>query len=88
MIVSKHAEKRMRKRLNIPRSAIYKVAYNAMIKGKSRDKQSDARLRKYISWKLGCSPKGSLIKVYANYIYVFRNDVLVTMFALPGRLTK
>lgn len=90
MEVTKHASKRIRERLGLPKRAVEKNAVEAFHKGKPHS-QCKGRLKKYIDYILlhqGHSIKGKP-RIWNNMIYLFTNsETLVTVFHLPPHLRR
>lgn len=86
--VTRHGEKRTRKRLGINRSAVSKQVQKALDEGLFRD-QAIGSLRKYLDDIHGQYP-ASLMAVYNSAIYIFQSKKgkLITMYHLPGKYRK
>ena len=89
MKVSRHAERRMRKRLGIGRDSCLRMAERIYEKGK---KYSDTtgRLRRYIDFvrfKEG-ENKDFDVRVYGNYIYIYKEEVLITVYEIDKKLKR
>lgn len=84
IIVTKHAEKRIRKRLGVPRSAVDKIVELAWNIGL---KHSDIKgsLKRYLDsvYFKECSVNN--IRVYRDFLFLFSSNRLVTVFLLPGK---
>jgi len=84
--VTVHASKRVRKRIGIPKKAVQKNADMALIKGLSH-KESTGRLRKYFDYLYLSHRKGTDIKMYGGYVYIFTHKDLLTVFPIPNHHT-
>jgi len=90
--VSKHAEKRMRKRLGIPKCAVSKEVERAFYNGVTYS-QSKGQLRKYFTKIFRKSRSKPLIRVYNHYAWVFAKVykgeyLLMTTYNIPSTLYK
>lgn len=84
--VTKHGENRMRKRVGIPKKNVNKWVNDAYDHG-LRHAECKGRLRKYFEYlardpTFGYNPATS-IRMYANYVWIFSNSKLVTVFPIP-----
>ena len=81
--VTRHANKRTRKRVGIPQKAVYRNARSALERGLGYA-EAKGGLKRYIGW-LYSSYNGAAnnIRIYNNYVYIFRDDVLITVLNLP-----
>lgn len=90
--VSKHAEKRIRKRLGIPKSAVCKEVERAFYGGVTYS-QSKGQLRQYFTKIFRKSRSQPLIRVYNHYAWVFTKVdkseyLLMTTYNIPSTLYK
>jgi len=81
--VTAHASLRVRKRAGLPKKAVQKNADTALLKGVSH-KESKGRLRKYFNYLFLSHMKGSDIRMYGGYVYIFTSSNLVTVFQIPN----
>ena len=80
-IITKHAEKRARKRIGIPKKSVQKNAKRALEHGLCHA-DSTGRLSKYFTW-LFLEHGNTNTRIYNDYVYIFTDDeVLVTVFPL------
>jgi len=87
MITSKHAIKRVRKRIGIKKKAVNNMRDSAFIKGVTHA-GAKGKLKRYISKLYLTHNQGNNIRIYANYVWVFQNKNLITVFPVPSRLIK
>lgn len=82
--VTKHATRRTRKRLGIPKSAVGANAERALKFGVHRT-QTKTSLRRYLDGVYKTYPPVNNIRVYNRHVYIFDNDILITVFPLPNK---
>lgn len=85
MTITKHAEKRLRKRAGIKKSAVEKTFKKAQELGK-RQNDFKGAFRKYLDfWAIDYR---STPIVYQNTIYFMKGDDLVTAWQVPQKYIK
>lgn len=82
--VTRHADKRMRKRVGINRSAVEKIARKAMTDGYTRHDFSGS-LRRYLDYLYHYNEEANNIHVYAEKVWIFSDNTLITVLDLPQR---
>lgn len=87
MPVTKHAKKRMKERCGIGKSSSDNVAQKALVRG-IKHCQTSGNLKKYIDSLYFKNNKANNIRLYGQKVYIFHNDVLITVLQLPGNLIK
>lgn len=80
--LTKHGEKRLRKRGGIPKRIAPRLAEEALLNGK-RQKDFKGAFRGYLDKKGMESGKTPI--VYRGQIYFFVDTTLITMFPIPGK---
>lgn len=85
--VSKHAEQRMRERCGLNKKSIERIAQKAYDKG-IKHESTKGRLRKWITGVYFKNTKANNIRLYGDMLYVFCENVLVTVFQIPHYLSK
>lgn len=80
--VTKHAEKRLRKRLNIPKKSINENFGKAMLYGKKHAEFKGAFKRYLDYWG---REYGSAPVVYGNTIYFVIGNRLITAWPVPAK---
>ena len=83
--VSKHAERKIRQRLGLKKKAVRKKADQAFAEGLVHA-DTRGRLKRYLDRAWLRHRQGNNMRVLHGYIYIFHNDVLITVYRLPGRL--
>jgi len=84
MGVTKHADKRMRSRLGVPRSAVKKMASKAMSEGVTR-LETHGSLRRYLDGLYYYNQTANNIRVWSEKVYIFHDNTLITVLDLPQR---
>ena len=89
MTLSYHGLSRMKERSGFGKSAtkITRIANKALEKGLSH-KETKGSLRKYLDERYVAYGTGNNMKIYGGNLYIFEDDTLITMFALPGKLQR
>lgn len=87
MIKTKHSEKRIRKRMGINKKSISKLVDVAIEKGVSHS-MAKGRLRKYFTYLYFKNKAASNIRMYANYVWIYSNVSLITVFPIPKEHIK
>lgn len=81
--ITRHGRKRCRERVGISKRAVDKNAERALEYGIGH-RESRGRLRHYIEYLYNAEGgNGNNIRVYADKVYVFHNDILITVLNLP-----
>lgn len=86
-VITDHAEKRLRKRIGLNKSSLQKMTDKALEKGISHAETSGS-LHRYIDKLYLTERKANNIKIYGEYVYLFRDSTLITVFALPSKFHK
>ena len=86
--VTRHAERRIRERVGIPKKACRRAAAKAITQGIRRT-DTEGGLRQYLDW-LYFSKGGmaSNIVVYGDKVYLFNDDTLITVMNIPTAHAK
>ena len=82
--VTKHATMRTRKRLGIPKKSADANAEKALHNGFHRTQAKNA-LRRYLDGVWYQYPPVNNIRVYHRHVYIFNNDILITVLNLPKK---
>lgn len=85
--VTKHAEVRLIERLGLNKKAVKRATERAFLKGKSFV-IFNGSLRRYLDKLYLTHKKADNIKVFGNFIYLFRGTLLITVFELPKNYQK
>lgn len=87
MRITRHAEKRTRLRLGLPKRSVTKNAENALRYGLTH-KDTTGSFNRYITGLYLKHGNGNNIRIYCNTVYIFSGDKLITLFPLPQRYKK
>ena len=89
MAITKHAHKRSKERLGIGKAnkKIIKQAQMALERG-IKHGETKGNLKKWIDMQFFKYQKGNNMRIYAGYLYVFHDDILITVYPVPGNLQK
>lgn len=88
MHVTKHGHNRIRQRAGIPKRAVERMTKAALEKGIS---PTDTRgsLKKYLAFIYAKgNGRANNLKIYANKVFVFDGEVLVTILNLPPKYQR
>jgi len=92
IIITEHAYRQARKRIHWNKSAIKRMSEKAYEKGISH-KEAKGKLKRYID-KIILQDKSigyrypNNIKIYGSYLYMFANNVLITIYNINNKLVK
>ena len=84
MVVTKHAAKRLKERLGLSKKTVEKVAMKAFQLGTDHSAFKSSAKR-YLDGLYLSHKKANNLKVYANYVYLFHGEVLITVLDLPKK---
>jgi len=87
-IYTHHANKQYKKRVKLSKKKKQELADNALEYGLDFW-GTKGRLKKYLYhlYKIGDETADN-IKVYKNFVFVFRENILITIYSLPGNLVN
>lgn len=86
--VSRHAYKRIKQRLGLPRKAVNRLVHESWEKG-IRHNQVIGSLRKYLDSLYFENEKPFHIRIYKEKVFLFSKDcVLITILNLPNKFKK
>lgn len=83
MIVTRHAEQRIRERVGLPKRIADKAAAKALSDGVRRT-ETTGRLRRYLDALYHARNEANNICVWADKVYLFHNVILITVLNLPN----
>ena len=87
VILTEHAKERYKKRTSLPKRRFEKDAEQALKNGVRFDEVSGG-LRRYIDSQHFGSKMQAIIRIYCGRVYVFKDDVLITIFDLPEKYRR
>ena len=85
IMVTKHGEKRMRKRVGINKHSVCRMAEIVYEKG-TRYCETKGRIHKYLEEVGNRNQLGNELVVHGNNLYIYRDNWLITVWALPGKV--
>ena len=87
--ISKHAIKRFKKRTGIPKKNISKRVRSAYTLGKSENILKGT-IKNYINDLMKRHPevRNYNIKIWSGFVWIFIGTKLITLYPIPGSLTK
>lgn len=80
-----HGGKRVRKRIGIKKKAVDKMRDAAFSKGLTHA-QAAGRLSRYFDKLFLEHVVSNNIRMYANYVWIFAGETLITVFPIPNNL--
>lgn len=84
MRVTRHADKRTRKRTGVKRSAVERMARKAMNEGYTRHDFSGG-LRRYLDALYYYNESANNIRIWGEKVWIFSDQTLITVLDLPQR---
>ena len=85
--ITKHAVQRTKQRVGLPKSAAARNADRALRDGIQHNETSGG-LHRYIEALYWRHCTANNIRIYCNNVYIFHDDILITLFPLPGKYRK
>lgn len=85
--VTRHGGRRMRQRLGIPKKATEKNAQRALQSG-IRHAETVGALNNYLHTLYVEHGNANNLRVWCNYVYVFCDERLITVFQLPQKYRR
>ena len=87
--ITKHAKQRFKQRTGLPKNIISKKAGAAFIEGLSYEKAKGS-IKKYVKKLMKRYPevRNSNIRISSGFVWIFKGVRLITLYPLPGRMTK
>lgn len=85
--VTDHAVKRAKERLGLPKGVTSKNAERALYNG-IRHGETSGSLRRYLDGLYLKRETANNIRIYCNNVYIFHNEMLITVFPLPQEFRK
>lgn len=84
IIITKHGQKRAKERLGLNKSAISRNARRALENGLARE-DLDGKLKRYVDATWEQYRSANNLRLYHRVLYVFDNNILITMFFVPRK---
>lgn len=86
-VITDHALKRLKKRTGFGKKTLKKLVREALSDG-LKHSEAIGRLLKYYDYLYLSHKNADNIKIYKNFVFLFQDYVLITMFPLTGRYQK
>ena len=87
MEVTRHADKRIRKRVGLPKSAVQANARKALRYGITHA-ETTGGLRRYLDYLWHQHETANNMRIYCGNVYIFCDETLVTVWPLPEKFRK
>ena len=87
VIVTDHARDRTKERVGLPKRVVEKNAEKAFDEGLKHSDLSGS-IKRFVDGLYLQYGKANNIRIYCGNVYLFRNNVLVTVMPLPGKYRK
>jgi hypothetical protein len=87
MRTTHHGEKRVRKRIGIKKKAVNAMRDAAFNKG-IKHSQATGRISRYFDRLFLEHATANNIRLYANYVWIFAGETLITVFPIPSNLRR
>lgn len=88
IFITHHAEARAKERFSWNKQTTLKMAYKAFTEGKDVSK-AKGHLKKYIALQYNKEQKeANQIRIHGQIIYLFKDNLLITLFMIPNNLKK
>lgn len=85
--VTNHAVKRTKERLGLSKKLAAKNAERALAEG-LRHRDTGGSLYRYIESLYWKNRTANNVRIYCNYVYIFHDSLLITVYPLPQRYRK
>lgn len=82
--VTRHGEKRIRKRIGLPKKTVQRLADAALVEG-SRHSDFAGSFRKYLDAVYLEHRNANNMRVYRGNLFLFNGSTLITCWVLPNR---
>ena len=83
--LTKHSMSRMNQRCGISKNNAHKIAKRAFRQGITHA-ETKGNLHRFLDSIYLSQKKGTNMRIWGNAVYVFRNDVLITVINIPDNL--
>lgn len=88
MIISKHAQKRIKERLGLPKRAVRAHVAKVLEYGSGLD-QMKGQLRKYVEYRcIAYENRCDNPRLYGHHLFFFSGETLITVLEVPTELRK
>lgn len=86
-IITRHAMKRCRGRLGVPKKAVQSLADAALVEGTARQDVT-GHARRYMDQAYLSHRVADNIRAYRGSLFLFRGDTLITAWPLPANVHR
>lgn len=83
--VTKHARKRLKERMGLPKSSIDRMA-NKVFESGTKHYETRGILHKWMSEIYLKHGSGNQMRIYGDYLYIFHQNTLITLFPVPSEI--
>lgn len=83
--ITDHADERIKERLGLPKSARMSTAERAYTKGNTHS-QARGKLKRYLDYCWLSHKNANNVRVYAQHIWFFKDNVLITVYDVPKHM--
>ena len=83
--ITEHAQDRAKERTGLNAHALERIATKALNEGVTHG-ETCGRLNRYLTKLYLTHEKGNNNRIYGEYIFIFQNNVLITVLQLPPKL--
>lgn len=87
VVLTKHAKKRTKERLGLNKSTLQKEATKAFEKGLNH-RELKGSVKKLFDALYFKYQTANNIKLYSNYLYIFKGNILLTVYPVPQPYRK
>lgn len=83
-ILTTHSKERLKERCGLPKKSVERMAQKALDDGICKDETVGA-LNRYIGMLWNQGKNADKLRIYGEYIFLFKGSVLITVMELPNR---
>ena len=85
LIITNHGRKRMRERCGLNKKSVERIAEKAFTEGLTTDQVKGALKKWCVEHE---KQEDAQVKVYGNFLYIFRENRLITLLNIPSKFNK
>lgn len=83
--ITRHADKRLKERLGLPRSARSRIAEKAFLNGKTHA-DAKGKLKRYLDGCWLSYKTCNNVRLYSEHIWFFKGNRLITVYDIPNKM--
>ena len=87
VIVTRHAKQRLKERSGLNKKSVQRIAEKAYINGICHN-ETKGQLNKWIAGVYFKNSDANNIRVYGDKLYLFHDEILITVLQIPHRFTN